>query len=110
VGSSDDVKGGALDPQKVMQATSKELEYLRGQGVYEYATKAEAKAVTGKAPIRLKWIDSNKGRLGEPQLQIAIGLHRGPAQGDDTDLLSDAAPGGHPGAGGEVEQRGPVHD
>ena len=29
--------------------------------VYQYSTIAEAKSITGKPPIRLKWIDSNKG-------------------------------------------------
>jgi hypothetical protein len=70
--ASDDVKGGALDPTKVMEARSKELEHLRGQGVYEYATKAEAMARTGKAPIRLKWIDSNKGDSENPKCRSRL--------------------------------------
>ena len=37
------------------------LQYLLSRKVYSYATDAEAWTVTRKRPLRLKWIDSNKG-------------------------------------------------
>jgi hypothetical protein len=70
--ASDDVKRGALDPERVMDARAKELQYLRDHGVYEYVTVAEAKATSGKPPLRLKWIDSNKGDSEHPNYRSRL--------------------------------------
>ena len=70
--ASDDVKGGALDPERVMDARAKELQCLRDHGVYEYVTVAEAKATSGKPPLRLKWIDSNKGDSEHPNYRCRL--------------------------------------
>ena len=59
--AEDDVKGGPLPPQLVHEARVRELEYLQRRKVYEYSTVAEALRLTGKQPLNLKWIDSNKG-------------------------------------------------
>ena len=57
----DDVNGGPLKPDKVKTARKAELEWLHEQQVYTQRTIAEAKEVTGKPPIKLLWIDTNKG-------------------------------------------------
>ena len=68
----DDVKGGPLDPQGVQEARAKEIEYLKTQGVYGYSTNEEARTRTGKNPIKLKWIDSNKGDTANPNYRSRL--------------------------------------
>ena len=59
--ASDDVKGGSLPAHLVHAARVRELEYLRLRQVYEYSTTREALRLTGKQPLGLRWIDTNKG-------------------------------------------------
>ena len=59
--AEDDVHGGTLPAHLVLAARNKEINYLLGRKVYSYATDAEAWTVTRKKPLKLKWIDSNKG-------------------------------------------------
>merc|ERR1712155_389724 len=59
--ASDDVKGGSLPAHLVHSARLKELKYLQDRKVYEYASVADAIRCTGKKPLGLKWIDTNKG-------------------------------------------------
>ena len=63
----DDVKGGPLDPREVKTAREKETQYLWDMEVYEYCTEAEARAQTGRNPVGLKWIDTNKGSAEAPR-------------------------------------------
>ena len=57
----DDVNGGSLKPEKVQKARQAELEWLHQQKVYTKRKISECMEVTGKPPIRLLWIDTNKG-------------------------------------------------
>ena len=57
----DDVKGGELPAPLVYQARKRELAYLDKMKVYQYFSIAEAIRRSGKRPLRLKWIDVNKG-------------------------------------------------
>ena len=57
----DDVKGGPLPPGLVREARLKELAYLRNRCVYRYASLQDAIKAVGRRPLRLKWIDTNKG-------------------------------------------------
>ena len=50
-----------MDPREVNNARGKEIKYLWDMEVYEYSTEAEARARTGRNPVGLKWIDTNKG-------------------------------------------------
>merc|ERR1712051_754601 len=59
--ASDDVKGGALDPVLVKAARDKELRYVHDMGIYEYWSASDALKRSGKRPLRLKWIDTDKG-------------------------------------------------
>ena len=70
--ASDDVKGGELVPELAIKARAEELRYLHDHGVYEYATREEARAATGKGPIRVKWIDSNKGDASRPNYRSRL--------------------------------------
>ena len=63
--AEDDVKGRPLDPREVKTSREKEIKYLWDMEVYEYSTEAEAR--TGRNPVGLKWIDTNKGRAEAPR-------------------------------------------
>ena len=59
--ASDDVRGGVLPVAEVKRARQREVQYLKDRKVYAYSTWREALRKTGKRPLRLKWIDTNKG-------------------------------------------------
>ena len=59
--AEDDVKDGPLDPHKVKDAHQKEIQNLWDPEVYEYSTEVESRTRTGRDPVGLKWIDTNKG-------------------------------------------------
>ena len=74
----DDVKGGLLDIALVRRARQLELEYLWNHDVYGYASRHRALA-RGKKPIRLKWLDTNKGDSSCPNLRshlVAMEIRR----------------------------------
>eukprot|EP00973_Karenia_brevis_P014279 1945027-Karenia_brevis.AAC.1 len=56
----DDVYGKVLDTERVREARRKEMAYIIEMGVYEKVKIEEAYERTGKAPIKLRWIDTNK--------------------------------------------------
>ena len=58
--AEDDVKGGPLDPHEVKAARRKERQYLWDREVYEYSTEAESRTRTGRNPVGLKWIDTQR--------------------------------------------------
>ena len=70
--AEDDVKGGPLDPGEVITAREKEIKYLWDMVVYEYSTEAEARARTGRNPVGLKWIDTNKGSAEAPRYRSRL--------------------------------------
>ena len=57
----DDVSGKALDPKQVVKARAQEMKYVKDLEVYEFATVEECRRVTGRSPIKSRWIDINKG-------------------------------------------------
>ena len=71
----DDVKGTPLNPQLVREARERELQYLRDRQVYSYASTSEAIKRCGKKPLRLKWVDTNKGGNGQPQYPFPPCVH-----------------------------------
>ena len=70
--ASDDVKGGRLPAEMVHAARKHELDYLRRREVYTYSTAAEARKVTGRPPIRLRWIDTDRGGLTERNIRSRL--------------------------------------
>ena len=70
--AEDDVKGGPLDPREVKAARQKEIQYLWNMEVYEYSTEAESRARTGRNPVGLKWIDTNKGSAEAPRYRSRL--------------------------------------
>ena len=57
----DDVTGGRLCDREAAEARKKEIEYFRKMQVYVKVPKDECWQKTGKAPIKTRWIDINKG-------------------------------------------------
>ena len=70
--AEDDVKGGPLDPHEVKNAREKEIKYLWDMEVYEFSTEAEARARTGRKPVGLKWIDTNKHNTKTPRYRSRL--------------------------------------
>ena len=68
--AEDDVKEGPLDPHEVKAARQKEIQYAWDMKVYEYSTEAESRARTGRKPVGLKWIDTNKGSAEAPRYRL----------------------------------------
>ena len=68
--AEDDIKKGPLDPREVNTASEKEIKYLWHMEVYEYSIGAEARARTGRNPVGLKWIDTNKGSAEAPRYRL----------------------------------------
>ena len=57
----DDVSGKLLDPARVREARALEAAYYEKMDVFDKVPMAECIAVTGKPPIKTKWIDHDKG-------------------------------------------------
>ena len=70
--ATDDVKGGTLDAKLVHDARQRELQYLRERQVYVYASTKEAIQRCGRRPLRLKWIDTDKGGAGQPNVRSRL--------------------------------------
>ena len=56
----DDVKGGPLVIGDVIAARKTEMKYVQGRRVYKYSTKTECRRVTGKEPVKVRWVDTLK--------------------------------------------------
>ena len=67
----DDMKGGQLDPKLVRAARLEELRYLWDRVVYIYSTRSEASR-KGKRPVKLKWLDTNKGDVQSPNYRARL--------------------------------------
>ncbi|CAK0867442.1 unnamed protein product, partial [Prorocentrum cordatum] len=79
----DDVNGGWLDPQMVREARRLEVEWLHKQDVYEKRTIEECRSVTGQPPIKLMWIDANKGDHEKPIYRSRIVVREKRGKGEE---------------------------
>ena len=68
----DDVNGGLLIPSKVRAARSEELEEVAKHEVYTRRTLKECYEVTGRPPIQLRWVDTNKGDDSSPEYRSRL--------------------------------------
>jgi hypothetical protein len=57
----DDVNGGYLKPDKVLAARAVELGWVHAREVYEKVPLAQCFERTGKGPLSLRFVDTNKG-------------------------------------------------
>ncbi|CAK0886283.1 unnamed protein product [Prorocentrum cordatum] len=79
----DDVNGVWLDPQMVQEARRLEVEWLHKLDVYEKRTIEECRSVTGQPPIKLMWIDTNKGDHEKPNYRSRIVVREKRGKGEE---------------------------
>jgi len=84
----DDVKGGWLQPEGVQEARREEIEWMQHRKVFEVVKADLCWKDTGKAPMSLRWVDTNKGDSTRPRYRsrlVAREVRRG-----KTRVLPDA--------------------
>ena len=62
----DDANGGWLDPKLVRAARAEELAAIKSYKVYEKRPIEECLRETGKKPMAIRWVDTNKGDEEKP--------------------------------------------
>ena len=68
----DDVSGQELVPELMIKARQDEIAYFRDMGVYEKVDVHECWKQTGKAPIAVRWVDTNKGDSAKPNYRSRL--------------------------------------
>ena len=68
----DDLTGQLLPPDLVRAARAKELEYFNSKQVWQKRPVGEARRVTGKPPISVRWVDVNKGDNQCPNIRSRL--------------------------------------
>ncbi|CAK0863589.1 unnamed protein product [Prorocentrum cordatum] len=68
----DDVNGGYLEAGLVAQARAVERERVKKQELIEIVPRSQAFAETGRPPIPLKWVDTNKGDAERPNYRSRL--------------------------------------
>ena len=67
-----DLTGQPLPPDLVKKGRKVELDYFHDKGVWTKRPYAEAKRVTGKPPISVRWVDTNKGDNECPNVRCRL--------------------------------------
>ena len=57
----DHVNGGYLDAKKVLKARKEEMEYVYKYELYDKVSRELCQKRTGKSPIKVRWVDTDKG-------------------------------------------------
>ena len=68
----DSVTGFELDPERVRKARAEEVDFMLKLGVWKVVDVNEATAVTGRPPISVSWVDTNKGDEYKPILRSRL--------------------------------------
>ena len=68
----DAVTGEKLNGKLVKQARAEEIEYYRNMKVYTKISRQWATSKTGKAPIKVRWVDHNKGTAERPMIRSRL--------------------------------------
>jgi hypothetical protein len=68
----DDVNNCKLDPVKVKDARQAEMDYFRRMKVYQKVPIQKCKDLTGKMPIKVRWIDTNKQDEANPKCRSRL--------------------------------------
>ena len=71
----DSVNGGWLPRREVHEARMEEMEYVRKMNVYSRVPWDESKRVTGRNPIKLRWVDTRKS-TGEIRSRLVAKEYR----------------------------------
>jgi hypothetical protein len=81
----DDVRDVPLVLAKVEEARLEEMNFMVEQDVYTIVPIQEAWDATGKPPISVRWIDTDKGREGEEKYRSRLVARDFRIKGDDRD-------------------------
>ena len=65
VGAWDDVHGGTLPQGLVEEARKEEIGFMQGRNIWSLRPIEDCWQDTGKAPVSVRWVDTNKGGKGE---------------------------------------------
>ena len=57
----DDVDGGEIPLSKVAEARGEEVEFMVGKRIWDEVPEKESWDKTGKVPVSVRWVDTNKG-------------------------------------------------
>jgi hypothetical protein len=78
----DDLTGQLLDPVLVREARAKEMEYVRSKGLWAKRPVRECLDRTGRPPVTVRWVDTNKGDDNCPNIRSRLVARqiRGPGQ------------------------------
>ncbi|CAK0875118.1 unnamed protein product [Prorocentrum cordatum] len=68
----DDVNGGWLDPAGVRAARQEELAWMKHREVFEPSDEETCRRLTGRAPLRTRWVDTNKGDEQRPKYRSRL--------------------------------------
>ena len=68
----DDISGKELKPELVRAAREEELKVVDEMGVWELRPVAECIEVTGKKPVKVRWVDVKKGDDDTPNVRCRI--------------------------------------
>ena len=61
----DDVnEGWELPVEKVRAARSEEVSYIEGRGIWTVRPTSECCEKTGRKPVSMRWVDTDKGFMG----------------------------------------------
>ena len=91
----DDVTGRDLDPRRVKEARDEEMAYYKKMGTYEKVTWEEMRKITDKKPIKVRWVDINKGDEARQQYRsrlVAKEYNREKGRIGDGDLFAATPP------------------
>ena len=61
----DDVHGGVLPVEKVKEARLEEVGFMHERGLWAVVPVQQSWKLTGKGPVSVRWVDTNKGGEGE---------------------------------------------
>ena len=84
----DSVNGGWLPEEEVRKARKTEMSYVKSMKVYDKVPRGESQRVTGKAPIKLRWVDTRKSS-GELRSRLVAKEFK---RGNDPDMFSATPP------------------
>ena len=68
----DDVKGGRLNVKDVKAARREEVGYMKRRGIWSEKPIEECWQKTGKAPISVRWVDTDKGLDGQVDVRSRL--------------------------------------
>ena len=68
----DDVFGAELNPRAVRQSREEEIDYVRKMKLYNKVPISECYKETGRKPVSVRWVDTDKGTATEPNLRSRL--------------------------------------